>query len=108
MIRSQATEGRSSFMNQPVDDLCEMLLAVTRSLVDHPDEIRINPVSDAETVTLRVYVHPQDAGKLIGVNGRMARALRVILQANAVKLRLRLLLNICSTEANQLDSTAAD
>jgi hypothetical protein len=94
-------------MSRPVDDLREMLLVVTRSLVDRPDDIRVDPVSDGETVTFWVYVHPKDAGKLIGVNGRMARALRVILQANAVKLRLRLMLNICSSEADQLENSSA-
>ena len=95
------------FMNQSVDDLREMLLVVTTSLVDHPDNIRINPVSENETVTFWVYAHPKDLGKLIGVNGRMARALRVILQANAVKLQLRLMLNICSVEADQLETSSA-
>jgi uncharacterized protein len=94
-------------MNQPVDDLREMLLVVTRSLVDHPDNIRVNPISEGETVTFWVYSHPQDAGKLIGVNGRMARALRMILQANGVKLRLRLMLNICSVEADRLENPSA-
>jgi hypothetical protein len=94
-------------MNQSVDDLREMLLVVTKSLVDYPDSILINPVSEGETVTFWVYSHPKDAGKLIGSNGRMARALRIILQANAVKLRLRLMLNICSVEADQLENSSA-
>lgn len=94
-------------MNQPVDDVREMLLIVTKSLVDDPDNIRVNLVSEAETVTFWVYAHPKDAGKLIGMNGRMARALRVILQANAVKLRLRLMLNIRSDETDQLENPSA-
>jgi hypothetical protein len=88
-------------MNQPVDDLREMLLAVTRSLVDHPDNLRIDSVCEDETVAFWVYAHSKDAGKLIGVNGRTARALRVILQANAVKLQLKLMLNICALSDNQ-------
>lgn len=84
-----------------------MLLVVTRSLVDHPNNIRVNPISEGETVTFWVYSHPLDAGKLIGVNGRMARALRIILQANGVKLRLRLMLNICPVEADGLENPSA-
>lgn len=96
-------------MNQPVDDLREMLLAVTRSLVDHPDSLRIDSARQDETVTFSVYVHSEDAGKLIGVNGRTARALRVILQANAVKLQLRPMLNISALSDDQSeDWNAAD
>lgn len=88
-------------MNQPIDDLREMLLAVTRSLVDHPDNLRIDSVCEDETVAFCVYAHSKDAGKLIGVNGRTAHALRVILQANAVKLHRRMMLNICPLTDDQ-------
>jgi hypothetical protein len=75
-----------------------MLSIIARSLVDHPEEVRIRSVSAERTVTFWIYAHPEDAGKLIGTSGRMARALRVILQANAVKLKLQLILNICSRD----------
>jgi hypothetical protein len=94
-------------MNQSVEDLREMLLLVTRSLVDRPDFIAVDAVPEGETVTFSIYAHPKDAGKLIGVNGRMARALRLILQANAMKLQLRLTLNICSAEADRLENSSA-
>ncbi len=94
-------------MNQSVDNLREMLLAVTRSLVDHPDYIRINPVYENETVIFWVYAHPKDTGQLIGINGRMARALRFILQANAARLKLRLVLNISSAGADELENSSA-
>lgn len=71
-----------------------MLLGVTRSLVDHPENLRIDSVCEDETVAFWVYAHCKDAGKLIGVNGRTAHALRVILQANAVKLQRKMVLNI--------------
>ena len=83
-------------MNQPVEDLREMLLAVTRSLVDQPDKLRIDSVCEDETVAFLVLCASQDAGTLIGANGRTARALRIILQANAVKLQLKPVLNICA------------
>ena len=46
-------------MNQPVEDLREMLLAVTRSLVDQPDKLRIDSVCEDETVAFLVYAHPK-------------------------------------------------
>ena len=88
-------------MNQPIDDLREMLLAVTRSLVDHPDNLRIDSICEDGTVAFWVYAHSKDAGKLIGVNGRTAQALRVILQANAVKLHRKMMLNICPLTDDQ-------
>ena len=105
VLQSYGTDSGSSLMNRPVEDLREMLLVITRSLVDHPDNISVNPVSEGETVTFWVYAHPKDTGKLIGVNGRIARALRVILHANAVKLQLRLALNIGSVEADQSENS---
>ena len=94
-------------MNQPVDTLREMLSLVTRSLVDHPDDLQVDPVADGETVTFCIYSHPEDTGKLIGTNGRMAHALRVLLHANATRLKLRVMLNICSPEDSPLVGSGA-
>ena len=67
--------------------LYEVLLAVVRSLVDRPDDVQIEPVSSGVTVTFQVTAHPTDVGKLIGANGRTARALRTIVGANAARLK---------------------
>lgn len=85
-------------MNETVDNVSAMLLAVTRSLVDRPQEVRIRSVAMGETVTFSVETHPEEMGKLIGSNGRMARALRVILQANAVRLKRQLILDLGSPQ----------
>jgi predicted RNA-binding protein YlqC (UPF0109 family) len=91
--------------SQSVDGLREMVLLVT--LADRPEYIRVNTVPEGKTVTFWVYSHPKDAAKLIGLNGRMARALRLVLQANAMKLQIRLTLNICSGEGDQLENSSA-
>lgn len=75
-----------------------MLLTVVRSLVDRPDDVEITPLPNETSVTFRVKVHPSDMGKLIGVNGRTARALRVILGANAARLKRNLSLDIVQNE----------
>jgi hypothetical protein len=96
-------------MNEPIDELREMLLIIARSLVDHPEEVRVDPVSEGETVTFCIHADPRDTGKLIGVSGRTARAVRVLLHANGVKLKRRLVLNICSPGNDQVEhSSAAD
>lgn len=93
-------------MSQEIDEVCEMFLAVTRSLVDHPEDLRIEPVSDGTAVTFSVQTHPKDIGQLIGTNGRTARALRVLLNANGVKLNLPLTLDICSADEKQFETSA--
>lgn len=85
-------------MEPKQDDVEGMLLLVVRSLVDRPDDVSITQVSNENNVTYRVKAHPADMGKLIGVNGRTARALRVILGANAARLKRNLSLDIAQGE----------
>ncbi len=77
-----------------------MLVTVVRSLVDRPDEVVITPLPNETSVTFRVQAHPGDMGKLIGVNGRTARALRIILGANAARLKKNLSLDILQADAS--------
>ncbi len=81
-----------------VDDVYEMLLRVVQSLVDKPEEVRIQLVPDGVSTTFRVHAHAADVGKLIGASGRTARALRVILCANAARLKRDLRLDIVEAQ----------
>lgn len=63
-------------------DLLEFL---ARALVDHPDEVRVEEIESAEGVVLRLTVAKEDVGKVIGKQGRIARALRTVVKASAVK-----------------------
>jgi predicted RNA-binding protein YlqC (UPF0109 family) len=65
-----------------VKDLLEFL---ARSLVDHPDEVRVEERENADGVLLRLTVAKEDVGKVIGKQGRVARALRTVVKASAVK-----------------------
>lgn len=80
-----------------VVDVQEMLLHVVQSLVDKPEEVRIQLVPDGASTTYRVHADASDVGKLIGASGRTARALRVILCANAARLKRDLRLDIVET-----------
>jgi uncharacterized protein len=84
------------------DDVHQMLLTVIRSLVDRPEDVVVTPHPGETSLTFRVQAHPSDMGKLIGVNGRTARALRIILGANAARLKRNLSLDIL-----QADQSAA-
>lgn len=72
----------------------DMLTILVRSLVDHPNDVQIQAVTMENSLVYRVQANPTDLGKLIGVNGRTARALRIILGANAARLKQNLSLDI--------------
>ena len=63
----------------------ELLEYLARSLVDNPDEVRVEETGSGEQVTLRLTVAKEDVGKVIGKQGRIARALRTVVKASAVK-----------------------
>jgi uncharacterized protein len=87
------------FMTDPREvEVFEMLSAVIRSLVDRPDDVEIVAVHGVEAVTFRVRAHASDMGKLIGMNGRTARALRIILGANAARLKRSFSLDLGAKE----------
>ena len=63
-------------------DLLEFL---ARSLVDHPEQVSVEERENADGVLLRLTVAKEDVGKVIGKQGRIARALRTVVKASAVK-----------------------
>jgi predicted RNA-binding protein YlqC (UPF0109 family) len=65
-----------------VKDLLEFL---ARSLVEHPEQVRVEETESADGVLLRLTVAKEDVGKVIGKQGRIARAIRTVVKASAVK-----------------------
>ena len=63
----------------------ELLEFLARALVENPDEVRVEETENADGVLLRLYVAKDDVGKVIGKQGRIARALRTVVKASAVK-----------------------
>jgi len=74
-----------------VNDLLEYL---ARRLVDDPDAVRVERVEEADTIVLRLHVAEDDLGKVIGRQGRIARALRTIVRAGSARERRRVQLEI--------------
>jgi predicted RNA-binding protein YlqC (UPF0109 family) len=72
----------------------ELIAVIARSLVDQPDVVKVTLTDDEENVTLELSVAPEDLGKVIGKQGRTARALRSILAASAAKVDKRSRLEI--------------
>lgn len=63
----------------------ELLEFLARSLVDNPEEVRVEQIDTADGVLLRLTVAKEDVGKVIGKQGRIARAIRTVVKASAVR-----------------------
>ncbi|MGZ8716520.1 MAG: KH domain-containing protein [Gaiellaceae bacterium] len=75
--------------------MAELLAELARRLVDEPDAVRVEQVEDDDgSLVLRLYVAENDVGKVIGRQGRIARALRTIVRAGGPNAGRRLQLEI--------------
>ena len=72
-------------------DLIEL---IAKALVDNPDQVRVNEVELERTLVIELAVAQEDLGKVIGKQGRTARAIRTILSAASTKIRKRSVLEI--------------
>jgi len=65
----------------------ELLEAIAKALVDNPDQVQVRAIEGEEVTVLELRVHPSDVGKVIGREGRMVTAIRIIFSAAGVKNR---------------------
>jgi hypothetical protein len=72
-------------------ELTEYLI---KSLVDHPDEVQLTEMESEKTTIIEVKVADDDVGKVIGKQGRIIKAVRIILQAAAAKKGKRVVLEM--------------
>jgi predicted RNA-binding protein YlqC (UPF0109 family) len=72
----------------------ELVEAIATALVDHPDEVRVNVVSGAQVTVLELHVRAEDLGKIIGRQGRTAKAIRSLVAAGGMKSHKRYTLEI--------------
>lgn len=72
----------------------DLLVGISQALVDHPDQVQVTEVEGEQTTVLELKVAPEDLGKVIGKQGRTARAIRTILNASGMKLKKRFVLEI--------------
>lgn len=90
MVRPSQSGGICSKVNggQPNtggDVVKELLETLAQALVDKPEEVNVTVVEGEQSVILQLHVAPDDVGKVIGKEGRIAKALRVVVKAAAVK-----------------------
>jgi predicted RNA-binding protein YlqC (UPF0109 family) len=74
--------------------LAELLTYLAQRLVDDPEAVRVEEEERDDTLVLRLHVAKEDVGKVIGRQGRIARALRAIVRAGGARERRRLILEI--------------
>ena len=72
----------------------ELIEIIAKALVDNPDEVHVTEVAGEQTVVLELRVAQSDLGKVIGKQGRTARAIRTLLGAAGMKIRKRFVLEI--------------
>ncbi len=72
----------------------DLIVYVARTLVDNPDAVEVREVMGEQTAVIELRVAKEDLGKVIGKQGRTARALRTILSAASTKLHKRAILEI--------------
>ncbi len=72
----------------------ELITYIAKALVDKPDEVNVTEVEGDQTSVLELKVAKEDLGKVIGKQGRTARAMRTLLSAASAKIKKRTILEI--------------
>lgn len=72
----------------------DLLELIVKQLVDNPDDVAVNEIAGEQTSVFELRVNKDDLGKVIGKQGRTARAIRTLLSAAAVKDSKRVMLEI--------------
>ena len=71
-----------------------LIETIAKALVDHPEQVKVTEVEGENTSVIELTVAKEDLGKVIGKQGRTARALRTILTAASTKIKKRAVLEI--------------
>jgi len=75
-------------------EMKELIAYIAKALVDNPDAVEVSEVEGEQTSVIELKVEKSDLGKVIGKQGRTARAMRTILSAASTKIRKRAVLEI--------------
>ena len=75
-------------------NLTELLTYIAKSLVDNPDEVSVVGVLEGDTLTLQLRVASGDMGRVIGKQGRIAKAIRTVMRAAATRQDTRVVVEI--------------
>jgi uncharacterized protein len=81
-------------ISEPAGDVRALIEQVAKALVDEPSAVSVNQVEERGETVLELAVAPNDLGKVIGKQGRTARAMRTLLSASGLRLHKRFELEI--------------
>ena len=74
----------------------ELILVIARALVDRPEDVRVDVREESRGIVYTLSVHAGDVGKVIGKQGRIAKALRTVVTSASVKDKRRIIVDIDS------------
>lgn len=77
-----------------IEDIISLTEYIAKNLVENTDEVKINLKEDDETVTLELSVAKDDMGKVIGKQGRIAKAIRTVVRAASIHSEKKVLVEI--------------
>ena len=72
----------------------ELVEILAKSLVDNPDLVQVKEIAGEQSIILELKVAPEDMGKVIGKQGRIAKAIRTVVKAAAIKENKRVVVEI--------------
>ncbi|MCG8541007.1 MAG: KH domain-containing protein [Clostridia bacterium] len=72
----------------------ELVEIIAKALVDHPEEVQVNEIEGSQSVIIELKVASEDMGKVIGKQGRIAKAIRTVVKAAATKENKRVVVEI--------------
>lgn len=81
-------------MNTAAMQMNELVTQIARSIVDSPQDVRVNAIEGDHTTVLELCVAKEDIGKVIGKQGRTAHAMRTLIGAVSAKIKKRTVLEI--------------
>lgn len=81
-------------MKSASEELRALIEYLARALVDLPDQVNVKHIEGEQTTVIELKVAKEDLGKVIGKQGRTARAIRTILNGASTKLKKRTVLEI--------------
>lgn len=74
--------------------MVELVEAIAKSLVDNPDAVEVKEVVGKQAIVIELRVAPDDMGKVIGKQGRIAKAIRAVVKAAATKANKKVVVEI--------------
>jgi len=77
----------------------DLVQVIARSLVDNPNEVHVNEIQGEQSIVLELRVAPEDMGKVIGKQGRVAKAIRTVVKAAALNVEKKVVVEIIDSKS---------